>query len=73
MRIRTRFLAVFLASVLCFCLNTAAMAQISEYAEGEVLVTLSGSYSVNVFNANNAAEQTKNIAARMSAVAPAGT
>lgn len=49
------------------------MAQISEYAEGEVLVTLSGSYSVNVFNANNAAEQTKNIANRMSAVAPAGT
>lgn len=49
------------------------MAQISEYAEGEVLVTLSGSYSVNVFNTNNAAEQTKNIAARMSAVAPAGT
>ncbi len=73
MKVRTKIFTAFLAAAALFCLNTAAMAQISEYAEGEVLVTLSGSYSVNIFNANNAAEQTKNIANRMSMVAPAGT
>lgn len=70
---RIKFLTVFLASLLGFCLNTAAMANISDYVEGEVLVTLSGSYSVNVFNAQDSESQTKGIAARMSEISPSGT
>lgn len=51
----------------------AADAKVSEYAEGEVLVTLSGSYSINRFNLNDSASQTKSVAQRMKAVAPVGT
>ncbi|MEG1799257.1 MAG: S8 family serine peptidase, partial [Synergistaceae bacterium] len=44
-----------------------------KYAEGEVLVTMSGSYSVSVFNLNDTENQTRNITARMNMAAPIGT
>ena len=73
MRFKKNFAAVSLVICAFLLSSGAADAKVSEYAEGEVLVTLSGSYSINRFNLNDSASQTKSVEQRMKAVAPVGT
>ncbi|MEG2185500.1 MAG: S8 family serine peptidase, partial [Cloacibacillus sp.] len=58
------------AALLLFVFGAAAQA--AEYAEGEALVVLRGSMSVNRFNAGDAAAQQRSIAARVKQAAPSG-
>ena len=73
MRFKKNFAAASLVICAFLLSSGAADAKVSEYAEGEVLVTLSGSYSINRFNLNDSASQTKSVEQRMKAVAPVGT
>ena len=69
MRFKKNFAAASLVICAFLLSSGAADAKVSEYAEGEVLVTLSGSYSINRFNLNDSASQTKSVEQRMKAVA----
>lgn len=73
---RNRIFWIFALAILLITYNfkDASALQVKDnYAEGEVLVTMSGSYSVSAFNISDTEDQTKNITARMSMAAPAGT
>ncbi len=73
MKIKQGIFTALIAGTFFLYSAATASANISEYVEGEVLVTLYGSYSINLFNAQDEDSQSKSIAARMSEIAPSGT